>query len=100
MRGGGGSLFEATFADDDILVFGSESSGLPADFLARADLQRVYVPIRSGIRSLNLANTVCLGLYTAMNRAGVALPENDGAYLAHPDADEDVWPHHVARREP
>ncbi len=97
---GGGSLFEATFAGDDILVFGSESSGLPADLLARADLQRVYVPIRSGIRSLNLANTVCLGLYTAMNRAGVALPENDGAYLAHPDADEDVWPHHVARREP
>jgi tRNA (cytidine/uridine-2'-O-)-methyltransferase len=95
---GGTSLFEAEFAPDDVLVFGSESEGLPADLLARPGLEHVYVPIRPGVRSLNLANTVGLGLYTAMHRAGVALPDNDGAYEPHPDAAEDVWPHQVARR--
>jgi tRNA (cytidine/uridine-2'-O-)-methyltransferase len=94
---GGTSLFETPFAPDDVLLFGSESKGLPAELLAREELRRVYVPVRSGIRSLNLANTVSLALYTAMVRAGVALPDNDGTYAPHPDADVDVWPHHVAR---
>jgi len=95
---GGTSLFEAAFAPDDVLVFGSESGGLPPELLGRPELARLYVPIRAGIRSLNLANTVSLALYTAMNRAGVPLPDNDGAYTPHPDAAADVWPHHVARR--
>lgn len=95
---GGTSLFQAPFAEDDVLVFGSESKGLPPELLAREEYQRVYVPIRSGIRSLNLANTVSIALYTAMDRAGVALPNNDGTYEPHPDASVDVWPHHVARR--
>lgn len=89
---GGTSLFQAEFAEDDVLVFGSESAGLPAALLeAHAD-RRVYVPIRPGIRSLNLANVVCLGVYTALDRAGVGVPENDGTYAAHPRAGEDIWP--------
>lgn len=94
---GGTSLFETAFAADDVLVFGSESKGLPASLLEDADLTRVYVPIRSGIRSLNLANTVGIALYTAMDRAGVRLPDNDGTYAAHPDAAADIWPRDVAR---
>jgi len=72
-------------------VFGSESSGLPAALLERHAERRLYVPIRPGIRSLNLANVVCLGVYTALDRAS-GLPVNDGAYAAHPQADEDVRP--------
>jgi len=58
----------------------------------------VYVPIRPCVRSLNLANTVAIATYTALVRAGVPLPENDGAYARDARADEDVWPHHVARQ--
>ena len=94
---GGRSLFDASFAADDLLVFGRESSGLPPELLAAHAGRRVYVPIRPGIRSLNLANVVCLGLYTALDRAGVPLPANDGTYEAHPRAAEDVWPADVAR---
>jgi tRNA (cytidine/uridine-2'-O-)-methyltransferase len=68
-RGGGSSLFETDFAADD-----------------------VYIPIRPGVRSLNLANVVCLATYTALVRAGVDLPDNDGRYEPHPRASEDVWP--------
>lgn len=95
---GGRSLFETAFERDDVLVFGSETRGLPADLLAAHAARRVYVPIRRGVRSLNLANTVCLGVYTAMVRAGVPLPENDGAYDAHPDAHVDVRPASRVRR--
>lgn len=89
---GGTSLFETAFEADDVLVFGSESRGLPARLLADHAGKRVYVPIRPGVRSLNLANVTCLGVYTALARAGVPLPQNDGAYVAHPRAAEDVRP--------
>jgi tRNA (cytidine/uridine-2'-O-)-methyltransferase len=89
---GGGSLFETGFAPDDVLVFGCESRGLPAELLAEHPDRRVYVPIRPAVRSLNLANTVCLAVYTAMVRAGLPLPANDGAYEPHPLAAEDVRP--------
>lgn len=94
---GGESLFEAAFAADDVLLFGCESKGLPAALLGE-DARRVYVPIRPGVRSLNLANVVCLGLYTALDRAGAPLPANDGAYEAHPRADDDLFASDVARR--
>ena len=71
---GGTSLFESDFAADDVLVFGSESAGLPPDFLERHSARRVYIPIRAGVRSLNLANTISLGLYTALARAGLVAP--------------------------
>ncbi|MCB9916647.1 MAG: tRNA (cytidine(34)-2'-O)-methyltransferase [Planctomycetes bacterium] len=96
---GGTSLFETDFAPDDVLVFGAESSGLPAALLDAHPARRVYVPIRAGVRSLNLANVVCLGTYTALHRAGVALPDNDGRYAAHPRAAEDVWPSERAAGE-
>lgn len=89
---GGASLFDVAFAPDDVLVFGSESRGLPPQLLAEFSAQRVYIPIRSGVRSLNLANVLCLATYTALVRAGVALPDNDGRYVPHPRAGEDVWP--------
>ena len=89
---GGRSLFETDFAPDDVLVLGSESRGLPPELLAAHPGRRVYVPIRPGVRSLNLANVACLALYTALVRAGVPLPANDGAYEPDPRAAEDVRP--------
>ena len=89
---GGPSLFETDFAADDVLVFGGESRGLPAELLAEFPARRVYIPIRRGVRSLNLANVLCLATYTALVRAGVALPDNDGGYEADPRAALDIRP--------
>ncbi len=83
---GGQSLFEASFAPDDILVFGSESKGLPANLLQDPQCQRIYLPIRAGVRSLNLANTIAVALYTAMDRSGAPLPANRGHYEPVPNA--------------
>jgi tRNA (cytidine/uridine-2'-O-)-methyltransferase len=95
---GGRSLFEAEFRADDVLVFGGESDGLPPELVAPRAAQRVYVPIRRAVRSLNLANVVCLATYTALVRAGVALPGNDGVYEPHPDASGGVRPSQRVRR--
>jgi tRNA (cytidine/uridine-2'-O-)-methyltransferase len=94
---GGTMLFDVDFAPDDVLVFGSESVGLPADLLAAHPARRVYVPVRTGVRSLNLANVVCLAAYTAALRAGLALPDNDGRYEPHALARTEVRPAHRVR---
>jgi len=66
----GESLFEASFRGDEILVFGCESKGLPSELLRQFPLQCLTVPILPNVRSLNLANTVCVALYTALDRSG------------------------------
>ena len=95
---GGEPLFDVDFAADDILCFGAESKGLPADLLEGLANQRVYVPVRSEVRSLNLANVVALGLYTAMARAGVAMPDGDGTYVPHPERARDLFAADVAQQ--
>ncbi|MCA8980887.1 MAG: tRNA (uridine(34)/cytosine(34)/5-carboxymethylaminomethyluridine(34)-2'-O)-methyltransferase TrmL, partial [Planctomycetes bacterium] len=42
---GGSSLFQTRFLPDDVLVFGSESKGLPEELLAEHPERRRYVPI-------------------------------------------------------
>ncbi len=95
---GGSSLFATRFAADDILLFGSESKGLPPELLAELPARRVYVPIREGVRSLNLANVACLGVYTALVSAGAPLPDNDGGYEPHAARNLDIKPASRATR--
>src|SRR5262249_24820327 len=47
----------ALFETGDMLVFGSESSGLPAELLASHSEQALRVPMRKEVRSLNLSAT-------------------------------------------
>ncbi|QDU69149.1 tRNA (cytidine(34)-2'-O)-methyltransferase [Engelhardtia mirabilis] len=94
---GGQSLFQAAFRPDDVLVLGCESRGLPAALLAEHPQAHIYIPIRPGVRSLNLANVAALALYTALDRSGVGLPENDGRYEADPREQEDLRAADVVR---
>jgi tRNA (cytidine/uridine-2'-O-)-methyltransferase len=92
---GGRSLFETEFKPDDVLLFGSESRGLPSALIEGYPEACVYVPIRPGVRSLNLANVVCLGVYTALDCSGRGMPVNDGSYEAHPSAGDGVQPSQI-----
>lgn len=95
---GGEALFDVGFAPDDVLCFGAESKGLPAELLTELAHRRVYVPVRAEVRSLNLANVVALALYTAMDRAGVPMPDGDGTYVPHPERGRDLFAADVAKR--
>ena len=69
---GGSSLFESDFEEDDVLVFGSESHGLPEDSHSRYAQQLVKIPMREGQRCLNLATSVGIALYEAWRQQGFA----------------------------
>lgn len=63
----GSTLYsDADFADQDALLFGSETRGLPSDVLASLDPKmKLYLPMQTTSRSLNLSNTVAVVLFEA-----------------------------------
>ncbi len=62
---------EAPFGPDDALLFGPETTGLPNEVLASIpDDCRLRLPMRSGSRSMNLANSVAVTVYEAWRQAG------------------------------
>jgi tRNA (cytidine/uridine-2'-O-)-methyltransferase len=63
------------FAPDDVLLFGRESAGVPDAVHDAADAA-VYVPLASGMRSLNVATAVAIGLAEALRQTGL-LPPTD-----------------------
>jgi tRNA (cytidine/uridine-2'-O-)-methyltransferase len=67
------SLYEAAFRAGDVLVFGCESVGLPQALLdAFAEERRLRIPMRAGVRSLNLSNAVAVAVYEAWRQNGFA----------------------------
>ncbi len=58
--------YQAPYREDSWLVFGSESTGLPADLRARWRDRTYRVPMVAGARSLNLSTTAAVVLYEAL----------------------------------
>jgi tRNA (cytidine/uridine-2'-O-)-methyltransferase len=61
------------FKDGDVLLFGPETRGLPANLLASLDdSQKLYLPMQASSRSLNLSNTVAVVLFEAWKQLDFA----------------------------
>jgi tRNA (cytidine/uridine-2'-O-)-methyltransferase len=58
----------ARFEPEDVLVFGSESRGLPQSLLDANRERTLRIPIRSQVRSLNLSNSVAIAVYEALRQ--------------------------------
>ena len=55
----------------DVLLFGSETTGLPDTVLASLpESQRLRLPMRPGNRSLNLSNAIAVTVYEAWRQLG------------------------------
>jgi tRNA (cytidine/uridine-2'-O-)-methyltransferase len=82
-------LDEARFAAGDVLLFGSESAGVPDAVHAAAAL-RVAIPMRPGLRSLNVAVSTGIALAEALRQTGEwpAWSPNEAGLSA---ADRAVW---------
>ena len=63
-------VWEADFARGDVLVFGSETRGLPESVHEEHRRQRLRLPMREEVRSLNLASTVNTVAYEAVRQFG------------------------------
>jgi len=67
------SLYATRFQPQDVLVFGRESTGLPDDIRALfAPDATLRIPMRPGVRSLNLSNAVAVAVYEAWRQNGFA----------------------------
>ncbi|MDQ7090522.1 MAG: tRNA (uridine(34)/cytosine(34)/5-carboxymethylaminomethyluridine(34)-2'-O)-methyltransferase TrmL [Methylococcales bacterium] len=68
----GHSLYsDAHFLEDDFLIFGPETRGLPAEILnSLTEDKKLYLPMQENSRSLNLSNTVAIVLFEAWKQIG------------------------------
>ncbi|HEY4582840.1 MAG TPA: tRNA (cytidine(34)-2'-O)-methyltransferase [Lysobacter sp.] len=61
------------YREGDAFLFGPETRGLPDDVLdALPESQRLRLPMRPGVRSLNLSNAVAVTVFEAWRQQGYA----------------------------
>ena len=61
---------DVSYKDGDFLVFGKETKGLPEPLLEKHYNECVRLPMMNECRSLNLSNSVCVGVYEALRQLG------------------------------
>ena len=61
---------EVEYREGDYLVFGKETTGLPAFVHERYPEARLRLPMGEGLRSLNLSNSVAIVLYEGLRQLG------------------------------
>ena len=65
------SYLDHAFQDDQVLLFGRESAGVPQSVHQAADA-RLLIPIRKGLRSLNVAMAAAMAAGEALRQTGAA----------------------------
>ena len=73
----GMSYLDHAYREDDLLLFGRESAGVP-ETVHRAAAARLVIPMRAGMRSLNVAMAAAMALGEALRQTG--------GFPADPDA--------------
>jgi tRNA (cytidine/uridine-2'-O-)-methyltransferase len=69
---------EADFRDGDFIMFGKESAGIPEEILIEHPEQCIRIPMCTGERSLNLANSAAIVLYEALRQNDFRGLETEG----------------------
>lgn len=64
------SYDDVRYGDDAFLLFGRESSGIDEAILKRFSDRCVRIPMREGLRSLNLSNAVAIAVYESLRQHG------------------------------
>jgi tRNA (cytidine/uridine-2'-O-)-methyltransferase len=68
---GATSYLDFRYQAQDILLFGRESAGVPEEVAAKADV-RLKIPIKPGLRSLNVAMSAALAVGEALRQTRFA----------------------------
>ena len=69
---------EVQYPDGCWLLFGREDAGLPEELLVQHPSQCLRFPMRQGLRSLNLSNSVAIGVYEALRQWDFPQLQNEG----------------------
>ncbi len=70
---------DVEFGPDDYIMFGKESAGIPEEILVDHSESCIRIPMLSGVRSLNLSNSVAVVLYEALRQNGFPHMEREGS---------------------
>ncbi len=70
---------QVSYREDDFIMFGKESAGIPEEILLENQETAVRIPMKEDIRSLNLSNSVAVVLYEALRQQGFAGMQKKGA---------------------
>jgi len=77
---------DIAYAPDDVLLFGTETRGLPEAILGTIEpARRLHLPMCAANRSLNLSNAVAVVVYEAWRQLGFKGATNGGAPARPPD---------------
>ena len=64
---------DVRYAAGDALLFGPETRGLPPELCQRLGTEALLrIPMRAGVRSLNLSNAVAVAIFEAWRQCGYA----------------------------
>ena len=63
---------EVVYPNEVFLFFGKETKGLPEEFLHAHPDRCVRIPMREGLRSLNLSNSVAVAVYEVLRQQNFA----------------------------
>ena len=69
---------DVKFSDNDFIMFGKESAGIPEEILVENKENCIRIPINPDIRSLNLANSAAIVLYEALRQNDFAGMQMEG----------------------
>ena len=69
---------DVSYDGDVYLMFGRESIGLPEDLLKEHEDHCLRMPMKEGLRSLNLSNAVAIALYEVLRQHGFEGLEKEG----------------------
>ena len=61
---------QVRYQEQSYLIFGKETKGLPEEIFYGNPERAVRIPMREGLRSLNLANSVAIAAYEAARQMG------------------------------
>ncbi len=72
------SYTEVNFGENDFIMFGKESAGIPEEILVDNEETCIRIPMLPDIRSLNLSNSVSIILYEALRQNDFSCLELEG----------------------
>lgn len=69
---------DVQFGENDFIMFGKESAGIPEEILVDYEDTCIRIPMLPQIRSLNLSNSVAIVLYEALRQQGFESMQLEG----------------------
>ncbi len=74
---------DVSYEEDCFILFGKETAGLPEELLKGNKENCIRIPMKEGIRSLNLSNSVAIVVYEALRQNDFANLKTEGKMVKY-----------------